>query len=59
MIEANSTHEILLASPRNGQMIEQIKEGLSGYIHLKLLYKNKLIYQEKGKHAGIEVMKTK
>lgn len=58
-IEANSSHEISLASPRNGQMIDKIKEGLSGYIHLKLFYKNELIYQDTGKHAGIEVMNKK
>lgn len=56
-IEAHSTNEIALASPRNGQMIEQIKEGLSGTITLKLYKKNQLIYEDTGLHAGIEIMK--
>ncbi|PKK97394.1 MAG: hypothetical protein CVV58_01490 [Tenericutes bacterium HGW-Tenericutes-3] len=56
-IDAHSTSQIDLVSPRNGQMIEQIKEGLSGQIQLTLKYKNKIIYQDTGYHAGIEIMK--
>lgn len=56
-IEAHSTNEIALASPRNGKMIEQIKEGLSGTITIKLYQKNSLIYEDTGVHAGIEIMK--
>ena len=56
-IEAKSTTQIGLASPLNGMMINQIKEGLSGYIHLKLYKGKKLIYEDTGLHAGIEVMK--
>ncbi|MBU1094722.1 MAG: tocopherol cyclase family protein [Firmicutes bacterium] len=56
-IESTSTTQIELASPRNGRMIEQIKEGLSGYIKLKLYVKDQLIYEDTGYHAGIEVMK--
>ena len=56
-IEAKSTTQIGLASPLNGMMINQIKEGLSGYIHLKLYKGKKLIFEDTGYHAGIEVMK--
>ncbi len=56
-IEAHSTAHINLVSPRNGQMIEQIKEGLSGYIKLKLIYKRQVVFQDTGYHAGIEIMK--
>lgn len=56
-IEAESTTSIGLASPKNGMMINQIKEGLSGWIHMKLFYKDQLIYEDTGYHAGIEIMK--
>lgn len=56
-IEASSTTEIALASPRNGMMIEQIKEGLSGKISIQLYDKDQLIYEDIGLHAGIEIMK--
>ena len=56
-VVANSSVQIELASPKNGMMIEQIKEGLSGNIHLKLYDKNNLIYEDIGEHAGIEIMK--
>lgn len=56
-IKATSKTQIDLASPRNGEMIEQIKEGLSGQIEI-MLYRNKqLIYEDTGDHAGIEIMK--
>ncbi len=58
-IDAKSDHEIGLASPKNGQMIEQIKEGLSGTIKIKLFKHNELIYADEGQHAGIEIMKEK
>ncbi len=56
-IEGVSHDEIDLASPRNGQMIESIKEGLSGHIKIKFYHKNKLIFEDTGEHAGIEIMK--
>lgn len=56
-IEAHSSTQIELASPRNGKMIEQIKEGLSGVVSIKLYEKNQLIYEDDGYHAGIEIMK--
>lgn len=57
IIEAKSTTEIALASPKNGSMISQIKEGLSGMIHIQLFDKKQLIYEDVGLHAGIEIMK--
>lgn len=57
IIEAKSTTEIALASPKNGSMIEQIKEGLSGTIHIKLFDRKVLLYEDVGMHAGIEIMK--
>ncbi len=56
-IYAKSLAHIELASPRNGEMIEQIKEGLSGFIDIKLYRKGQLIYEDHGSHAGIEIMK--
>ncbi|MDI6453147.1 tocopherol cyclase family protein [Peloplasma aerotolerans] len=56
-IEALSTSQIGLASPKDGMMTDQIKEGLSGHVNVRLYIKNKLIYEDIGKHAGIEVMK--
>jgi len=56
-VEAYSKTEIGLASPRNGEMIEQIKEGLSGQVKIRLYEKKKLIYEDTGYHAGIEIMK--
>lgn len=55
-IKAVSNHQIDLASPRNGKMIEQIKEGLSGTISVAFYIKNHLVYEDIGKHAGIEIM---
>lgn len=56
-IVGKSTTQIGLASPLNGMMINQIKEGLSGHIELKLYKGKKLIFIDKGLHAGIEIMK--
>ena len=56
-ITAHSIIETSLPSPKNGEMINQIKEGLSGEISL-ILYKGKeKIYQDTGYRAGIEIMK--
>ncbi|MDX9691184.1 MAG: tocopherol cyclase family protein [Acholeplasmataceae bacterium] len=55
-IIAVSKTEISLAAPRNGEMIDQIKEGLSGNIRLRLYRKDKLLYEDEGFHAGIEIM---
>lgn len=56
VVKAENDVTTLLASPRNGAMIESIKEGLSGTIYLEL-YKNKeLIYSDTGYHSGLEIM---
>ena len=56
-IHATQSKTKSLKSPRNGLMIENIKEGLSGTIHLKLYKKQVLIYEDTGLNAGIELMK--
>ncbi len=56
-VNAESTTSIGLASPKNGMMINQIKEGLSGWIRVQLFEKNILVYEDTGYHAGIEIMK--
>lgn len=58
-VEASSDRQIGLASPRNGRMVEQIKEGLSGIIRIRLFDKKRLIVEDVGRHAGIEIMKRK
>ena len=55
-VSAQSDHQINLASPRNGKMIEQIKEGLSGKIKIALYKGKKLVFEDEGSHAGIEIM---
>lgn len=55
-IVAVSKTEISLAAPFNGEMIDQIKEGLSGNIRIRLYKRNQLIYEDEGLHAGIEIM---
>jgi len=56
-IQATSSTQIDLVSPRNGEMIDTIKEGLSGQIKIKLYKQKNLIYEDIGNHAGIEIMK--
>ncbi len=56
-IKAHSIVETSLASPINGEMINQIKEGLSGEIALTLYKEKNIIYEDIGYHAGIEIMK--
>ena len=58
-IQAHSVHETDLPSPKDGEMINHIKEGLSGEITITLYYKNRKIYEDVGLHAGIEIMKSK
>lgn len=45
-----------LPSPKDGVMNQTIKEGLSGKVNISLYYKDKLIYQDTGDSAGIEIM---
>ncbi|MDP3129990.1 MAG: tocopherol cyclase family protein [Bacillota bacterium] len=58
-VDAFSDRQIGLASPRNGRMVEQIKEGLSGVIRFRLFRGKKIIAEDTGRHAGIEIMKRK
>jgi len=55
-LEAHNDKTISLASPKNGAMVQSIKEGLSGEIKLQLFANNKLIYADTGTHAGLEIM---
>ncbi len=55
-IRAETDAFVDLPAPKHGQMNQLIKEGLSGEVHLKLYRKKTLIYEDKGKHAGIEIM---
>ncbi|MBU0996953.1 MAG: tocopherol cyclase family protein [Firmicutes bacterium] len=55
-LHAKTEKQIELKSPSNGLMINQIKEGLSGWIHIKLYESQKLIYEDTGCHSGIEIM---
>lgn len=48
-----------LPSPKDGKMNHTIKEGLMGEVHLKLFYKNKVIFEDLGLNAGVEIMKAK
>lgn len=56
---AKNKDTVLLPSPRNGSMDEMIKEGLSGIIEVKLFKKNKLIFEDTGTQAGLEIMLDK
>ncbi len=57
VIDAKSSVQVELASPKNGLMVNKIKEGLSGNITIKLYEKDNLMYEDTGEHAGIEIMK--
>jgi hypothetical protein len=37
-------------------MNHQIKEGLSGQVHLMLYYKDHLLFDDTGRRAGVEIM---
>lgn len=56
-IEAIQQDQIDLASPINGAMDHTIKEGLSGEVKIQLYEGKKLIYEDTGIEAGIEIMK--
>lgn len=56
-IEAIQEDQIELASPVDGAMTHTIKEGLSGRVHVKLFDRSKLVYEDTGFEAGIEIMK--
>jgi hypothetical protein len=56
IVEALNDKTTSLSSPKNGAMIQSIKEGLSGVIKLQLFVNNNLIYEDTGTHAGLEIM---
>lgn len=56
VVEAINDKTTSLPSPKNGVMNQSIKEGLSGTIKLQLFENNKLIYQDTGTNAGLEIM---
>lgn len=56
IIEAWNNEVKSLPSPKEGLMTQTIKEGLSGEVKVTLYYKNKVILEDIGKQAGIEIM---
>lgn len=56
-LSALSPDQTELTSPRDGLMIESIKEGLTGTVQIRLFDRGKLIYEDVGNQAGIEIMK--
>lgn len=56
LIEAWNDEIVDLPSPKNGQMLQSIKEGLSGKIHIELIENKTLIYKDTGYYAGLEIM---
>ncbi|MFP4177125.1 MAG: tocopherol cyclase family protein [Acholeplasmataceae bacterium] len=56
-ISAKTTVSAELKSPRNGRMVESIREGLSGNVEFQLWDKNGLIASDEGTNAGVEIMK--
>jgi len=56
-ITATKKESVDLVSPKDGMMNNTIKEGLSGVLEIKLFFKERLLYQGSGTHAGIEIMK--
>jgi hypothetical protein len=56
IVEAQNDKTTSLASPKNGIMNQSIKEGLSGIIHIQLFENNNLLYEDTGKHSGLEIM---
>lgn len=56
IINAENSNTIPLAAPKEGVMDHYIKEGLSGFVEISLYEKQKLIYSDLGKSAGIEIM---
>jgi tocopherol cyclase len=56
VVKASIDNVIDLPSPIKGHMTEQIKEGITGLIELKLYEKDKLIYTDQSTHCGVEIM---
>ena len=56
-VEAKIDDFVTLASPKFGKMDHTIKEGLSGFVKLKLIKKGIVIFEGTADSAGIEIMK--
>lgn len=55
-IKAENKDTIKLPSPKEGLMNQHIKEGLSGYVHIRLKKKTQTVIDDIGYSAGIEIM---
>jgi hypothetical protein len=55
-IKAHQQDSVHLKSPHQGEMINEIKEGLSGYIEVKLSCDKEILLEDIGYFAGIEIM---
>lgn len=58
-IDAEIDAVVSLPSPKNGQMIHTIKEGLSGVVKVRYMEGKTIVYEGVSSHAGIEIMKGK
>lgn len=58
-IDAQVNEVVSLPSPKNGQMNQTIKEGLSGVVSVRYTQRGKIIFEGQSFHAGIEIMKGK
>lgn len=56
VVDAVNSKTVNLASPKEGIMDHYIKEGLSGEVRVMLYKKDKLLFDEIGSNAGIEIM---
>jgi hypothetical protein len=56
IIEAWNQEVESLKSPKAGLMVQTIKEGLSGIVKITLYHKDKILLEDIGKQAGIEIM---
>ncbi|MFA5006904.1 MAG: tocopherol cyclase family protein [Candidatus Izemoplasmatales bacterium] len=57
-IDARSDMAVGLPSPREGRMVETIKEGLSGIVAVRLTCGKRVLFADEGAHAGIEIMRA-
>ncbi len=60
-VEGVSINKGPLSSPRKGEMTGTIHESIDGLIYIKIYDKrsNNLIYQDKGKNSGVEIVNCK
>jgi hypothetical protein len=56
VVDAMNSKTVALASPKEGLMDHYIKEGLSGEVKVTLYKRDKILFDEIGKNAGIEIM---